>query len=429
MEFLDTSKKIKRIRKKLKMKQRELQDINITRAMISMIEIGKRKPSKENMISILDKFQKKAKELNIPFNLDLSYFLRNEKEDAQVYCFDILNGIVSIDEIVEIIEIANKYKLPNVLADAYLKLADKRFENLDYINSQVDYINAIENYKIIDVNDRIPYIYNMLGRCCINQTLNIQALNYFNIAYNYSVMYYDEDIKKKAIYNMALCNKKLGRIEEVLKYINIYIYQCDKEKDFLVYSYANILMANCYDSQGDFNKAIQVLIDLLEEVSDTTHPVLGSIYNNLGAIYCKQGEFEKSLQCLNLSQEIRTKKDIKNLSHTLLEKAILYTRQNHYKESISLLKSEIELSIKYNDFEYILKGYYKLIEIYKILKLDRDIEDGYMELLNFLTSSDLENHKEEIVRISVELLSIYLFQNKIQQSINILDVLRKLENK
>jgi len=427
MEFLEIGEKIKRTRKELNMKQRELQDTNITRAMISMIEIGKRKPSKENMESILKKFQKKAKELNIPFNLEPSYFLRNAIDDAQVYCSEILNSTDSIDEIINVIDIANEYKIFCVLADAYLKLADKRFENLDFINSQVEYLNALENNKDNNLNDKIPYIYNMLGRCCISQALNIQALNYFNLAYNYSVLHYDEDIKKKAIYNIALCNEKLGKIGDALKYIDVYISICDKQKDFLVYSYANIIKANCYDYQGDFNKAVQVLKELLEEFSDRTHPILGNIYNNLGAIYCKQGKFEKSLQCLNISQEIRTNKDIQNLSHTLTEKALLYIQQNRYEDSIPLLKSAIELSIKYNDLEYILKGYYKLIEIYKILKLDREIKDNYMNLLNLLIDSDSKNHKEEIVKISVELLRIYLSQNNIQQSNSILEILERIE--
>lgn len=429
MEFLEIGEKIKRTRKELNMKQRELEDVNITRALISMIEIGKRTPSKDNMENIIGKFQKKAKELNIPFNLKSSYFLRTAKEDAQIYCTKILSLTNSIDEIMSVIEIASKYRLSLILSDAYLKLADKRFEKLDYINSLVDYLNALENYKDINLKEKLPYIYNMLGRCSINQAQNIQALNYFNFAYHYSILYYDEEIKKKAIYNIALCNKKLGRIENVLKYIDIYLSMCDKDKDFLIYSYAIILKSNCYDSQGEVDRAVEVLNDLLEEFTDKTHPLIGNIYNNLGVLYCKQGNFEKSLQFFNISQEIRSKNDMQNLSHTLIEKSLLYIQQELYEDSISIIKSAIKLAKTYNDTEYILKGFNELIKIYKILKLDKEIEDTYVKILNLLINSCSENYKEEIIRISVELLRIFLLQNDIQQSNNILDMLEKIYGK
>ncbi|MFL0269178.1 helix-turn-helix domain-containing protein [Candidatus Clostridium radicumherbarum] len=423
MEFLEIRQKIKRTRKELNMKQKDFEDVNISRALISMIEIGKRKPSKENMESIIYKFKKKSKELNLEFNLDLSYFQSSAKDDAQVYCTGMLNRIISIDEIIAVIEIAKKYALALTLADAYLKLADIRFEKLDYANSQVDYINALVNYKNIDCKSKITYIYDMLGRCCINQAQNIQALNYFNFAYHYSLLYKDEEMKKKSIYNIALCHRKLDKIDDALKYIDIYISICDKEKDFLIYSYANILKANCYDCKGELISAIEVLNDLLEHTIDTKNLVFGYIYNNLGALYCKQGYFEKSLQCFNMSEEIRSEKDIQNLSHTLLEKSSVFIKQNLYEESITLIKSSIDLAIKYNDIEYILKGHYQLIKIYKTLKFDKEVKENYIRILNLLTDSGSKNYKDEIVKICVELLRIFLSEKDIQQSLKILDVL------
>lgn len=429
MEFLETGEKIKKTRKELNMKQRDFEDINITRALISMIEIGKRTPNKENMENIIIKFRKRARELNVPFNLESSYFLRSAKEEAEIYCTRILSDSVSMDEIIAVIEIANKYGLSRIVSDAYLKLGDKMYEDLDYINSQIDFHNALEIYKELNIKDKIPYIYNMLGRCCVNQAQYIQALNYLNFAYHYSALYCDEEIKKKAIYNIALCNRKLGNIEDTLKYIDIYISICDKEKDFLVYSYAIILKSNCYDFQGDVASAIKVLNYLVDEFRDKTHPLIGNIYNNLGVLYCKQGDLEKSLQCFNISEKIRLEKDMQNLSHTLIEKSLLYIQQELYVDSIPIIKSAIKLATTYNDIEYILKGHYELVKIYKILKLDKEIKDSYIQMLNLLMNSGSENHKEEITKVCVELLRIFLLQNDIQQSIKILDMLENLSKK
>jgi len=65
MKFLTTAEKLKATRKYLKMKQEDLVDKNLTRGLISMIEIGKREISNNVAMKIYEKFEQEAKRLNI----------------------------------------------------------------------------------------------------------------------------------------------------------------------------------------------------------------------------------------------------------------------------------------------------------------------------------------------------------------------------
>lgn len=266
----------------------------------------------------------------------------------------------------------------------------------------------------------------MLGRCCISQAHNGQAFNYFKFAYENSILYGEEEIKKKSIYNMALCNNKLGNIDEALKYVEKYIAVCDMEKDFLLYSYCIILKANCYYYKEDFNKAIEVLNNLLDHFNDRTHIIVGNIYNNLGVLYCKQGDFKKSRECFNISEDIRRNKDMKNLSHTFMEKSVLYTQQQRYEDSINLIKIAIELAERYNDMEYILKGHQELIKIYKLLNRRKEAKVSYTQILKLFTNKGTENYKDEAVKNSVELLRILLSEKDMENAMNILDILENI---
>jgi transcriptional regulator with XRE-family HTH domain len=119
MIFFTTGEKIKNLRKKLGMRQQELEDENLTRAFISMIETGKRGLSKDTARVIAEKINNKAIKLGMSLNIDEQYLLRSPGEDAEIYCMEKLNGIPTIDEIDVIIDIAKKYNLLKVEARAY----------------------------------------------------------------------------------------------------------------------------------------------------------------------------------------------------------------------------------------------------------------------------------------------------------------------
>jgi len=147
MKFLTNGEKLKNLRKYLKMKQEDLVDENLTRGLISMIEIGKREISNNVAIKIYNKFEQKAKILNIELEIDSNFLLRSPCEDAELYCLKKLNEINKDENIKEIIEIADMFNLLKVKAMAYSKLGELFFNKKDYNKAFINYNYAIDIFK------------------------------------------------------------------------------------------------------------------------------------------------------------------------------------------------------------------------------------------------------------------------------------------
>lgn len=99
MKFINPGEKIKETRKYLKMKQQDLQDEEISRGLISMIEIGQRSLNKDVATKIVQKFCTRAEDLGIKLELDVEYFLRTQKEDAELYSIKKLQQASSPNDI------------------------------------------------------------------------------------------------------------------------------------------------------------------------------------------------------------------------------------------------------------------------------------------------------------------------------------------
>jgi len=91
-------------------------------------------------------------------------------------------------------------------------------------------------------------------------------------------------------------------------------------------------------------------------------------------LYLQKDEFDESLKAFSKSETIRMENDESNLSHTIIDKSRVYIKKELYTEAIILTKLGIDLATRYNDNNYLLKGYYQLIEIYEKLDKNEDIE-------------------------------------------------------
>jgi transcriptional regulator with XRE-family HTH domain len=153
MKFLTNAEKLKLTRKYLKMKQVDLVDKNLTRGLISMIEIGKREISNDVALKVVEKFKQRAKALNFELKIDNGFLLRSPSEDAEFYCLEKLEEINQDTDIEKIIEIANKFNLLNVKAIAYGRLGEYYFNKTLYEKAFINYNNSIDIFKkIIDKN-------------------------------------------------------------------------------------------------------------------------------------------------------------------------------------------------------------------------------------------------------------------------------------
>ena len=412
MKFLTTSEKLKLTRKFLKMKQEDLVDENLTRGLISMIEIGKRELSKNVALKLIGKFQERANELNIEFKIDKDFLLRSPSEDAELYCLKKLKEVTNDKDIKEVLEIADKFNLSNVRAMGYSRLGEYYYNKKDYNEAFFNYNNSIDTFKSIKQNEAIPYLYLKIGHCKAILLQYAEALSAFYLSERYSIMYKDKKTEKRAIYNIAKCYMKLDKINLALENINKFLTLCNKE-DYDNYIYANILKANCYEVKKEFDASIEIYTSLLSEDIDCNNPVLGYIYNNLGLAYLNKDDFSNSLEYFDKAEQLRIKIDPANRCHTIIEKAGVFIKQGFYKDAIVLIEEGLKQAQSNMDYEYLIKGDYELIRIYELMNDVSNLKKIYFNIAYFLKIS---NKYSELVSIYTKLSIIYLDENNVEEA-------------
>jgi len=422
MIFLTTAEKLKSTRKYLKMKQEDLTDENITRGLISMIEIGKRDMSNNVAVKLVEKFKKRAKELDIILEIDNDFLLRSPSEDAELYCLKKLKEVTTNTDILEIIEISKKFDLLNIKAIAYSELGEYYFNNKNYNEAFLNYNNSIDIFKSISQNEKIPYIYLKIGLCQALLLNYSEALSFFNLSEQYAKIYKDKTILKRTIYNSAKCYVALKKIDIALKYIETFLTFCNKKEDYISYINANILKANCYETISNFNTAIQIYHNLLNENIDSNNASLGYIYNNLGLAYLNKNDFSNSLKYFNKAEKFRINTDTVNLSHTLIEKSGVFTKQALYRNAIELIESGLDLANSNSDYEYLIKGNYELIRIYESTNDYLSLKRAYLNTIDLLTNL---GKSIELVSIYSKLIIIYLDENNVEEAKKYLLMLQK----
>jgi len=413
MKFLTNAEKLKSTRKYLKLKQEDLVDENLTRGLISMIEIGKREISNKVALKLVEKFEQRAKELDIELKIDNGFLLRSPSEDAELFCLRKLKEINQDKDIKGILEIADKFNLLNIKAIGYSKLGDYYSNEINYDEAFINYNNALDIFKNIKQNETIPNIYLKIGYCKAKSLQYKEALSFFYISQRYSIIYNDKKIEKRATYDIAKCYMKLNKINLALENIEKFLSLCNKEEDYNGYIYANILKANCYEANKEFNTAIDIYDSLLIEDIDCNNPVLGYIYNNLGLAYLNKDDFNNSLEYFDKAEQLRIKIDSANLCHTIIEKSSVYIKQGFYKEAITFIESGLKQAEANMDYEYLIKGNYELVSIYEILNDNSSLKKTYLNIADFLK---ILNKCSELVSVYIKLSIIYLNENNIQDA-------------
>lgn len=422
MQFLTPGEKVKKIRKYLKISQRDLQDEYISRGLVSMVEIGKRELTNNVALRLAEKFKQKAKELNVKLELDKDYIMRSPSEDAEIYCLKKLEECNSIDNINEIYEIACQYDLTKIKAMFFTKKADLNLIKKQYSEAFINYNKAIIIYQNIKQYEMLPSLYCKIGYSKAEVAQYKDALAYFDISQFYLTLYKDIKVQQKVLYDAALCYKKINKYDIALEYINNFLF-CYKDKDYIYY-YANILKANCYEDTGQYDIAIEIYNCLYKELSNHNNSLLGYICNNLAIAYLKKSEFDKSLEYFNKSEVIRKSVDEKYLDHSLIEKSEVYIRKHNYAKAIKLIEQGLKYADSYNDYEYLLKGNYKLIQIYESINDNIKVKETYLVIIEILNQ---QNNFIELNSVYIKLSLIYLNENDIKNAKYYLSLSQKLK--
>lgn len=403
MIFLTQGEKIKKIRKELDMNQADIQDKNLTRAFISMIELGKRCLSRESARMITNKFNHRAKEIGINLNISEDYLLNSPKEDAELYCLNKLGENIIENEIKDIFLIADRYNIKSVKATAYEKLGDIKYKEKDYTMACINYSTSLDVYnEEVTRNKNIINIINKIGACKVKEMLYYEAIYYFNKVYEFAFKEGETLLQKKSIFNLASCYKKLEDFNKSIEHIDKFLLLEDKKEE--KYIDMCILKANCYTEMKEYEKALEIFNELANETNIST-PSLGKIYNNMGFIYLEKNMNIESLEYFNKSQKIRSENEDSLLCYTLIYKSIAFKNQGLNEEALMLASLGIEYAERENNYDALFIGYYKLGDIYLLLNDLEKLEEVYLKLLVLLEKA----HKNiEAVKVCNTLIKLYI---------------------
>ncbi|WP_291571882.1 helix-turn-helix transcriptional regulator [Clostridium sp. UBA4548] len=423
MEFLPQGKRIKKIRKQLRMKQDDFQDENMTRGYFGMIEVGTRRLNKKTAKFILEKLKARAEEIGIALNIDENYLLMSEEDEARSFCEDKLKRNPAEEEIKEVISISEKYSLKKIKAEAYRTLGDIRYKEFKFGEAFINYSESADVCKEINEAPLQCYVNNRLGMCKYNELDYEEALLYYNRARQSAAASKDSEVEMNSIFNMALSYKRLEMFDEAMKNIDLYLNMINGREDYNEkYVLANILKSNCFEFKGLIDEAIDILETLVENFKDIIKKDEAFIYSNIGLLYLQKDEFDESLKAFSKSETIRMENDESNLSHTIIDKSRVYIKKELYTEAIILTKLGIDLATRYNDNNYLLKGYYQLIEIYEKLDKNEDIEEVYYKIANIVEKG---NNFYEKLKVYLSLTEYYIKQNNMEEAIKYLQKSKK----
>lgn len=414
MDFLTPGQRLKKIRKELQMTQNDFIDDTMTRSYFGMIEVGKRNLNLSSAKLILGKLKARAKELNVEFNIDEAYLLMSKEEEARIYCINKMKNNPTEEDVLYIIDIASKYSLKDVEAEADKLLGDISYKQYKFLDAFIKYNNSLEICKEIGKIDIQCYLNNRLGMCKYNELDYIESLLYFNRAQQCSVTYKNEGVEINSIFNMALAYKKINKIDEAMKHIDLYLTKIDKRDDYVKkYSQANILKVNCLRELGRVDDAIVVLNDLLAKFEGLEKSIEANIYNNLGIFYLEKDDFDNSLKAFDISESIRLEHDKSRLSHTIIEKSNLYIQKELYTEAIILIKMGCDLAEAYNDYYYLLEAYYLLVDIYEKSHKYKDAEEIYFKIIKLVKE---KYNESELLKVYLKLTELYINQKDVEKA-------------
>lgn len=410
MNFLTTGEKIKSLRKKLGMRQQELEDINVTRAFISMIETGKRGLRKDTAKLIAEKLYRKAKSQGLHLAIDENYLLRTPSEDAEVYCYNKLNNFPTNDEIDVIMEIAKNYGLVKVEAMANKIIGDYSFREDKNTQAFMHYLISLDLYKETEERTVFSYLYYRLGLCKFNRLEYTDAISFFNRAEHYLAFCNNTGIEKDIIKNKALAYKNLNDYKEYQSYAERYLHLSDKIKDINQYAKAVIMKADSVYILGNDSKATSLIEEMFVEIGNFKGKLNWDIYLEIASLYLSMGFFERSLSYVQLAEDAVNNVDNIQLACAYLIKAKVYLVKNSNNEAILFCNKCLKLG---SDNEALMVECYNiLIHIYSLYNDFINLKNTYIKLLDIL--KDKESYKEEVLKLYSKLALLYLEQNDME---------------
>jgi tetratricopeptide (TPR) repeat protein len=386
--ILPPGEKLKRLRVYLDATQQDASNGKISRNLISYIEQGKTKLTKDTAAIIVENLTNLAQERKISVDFTAEYLMQSEMEQAEhlleknikrlleIFDGDIEKFEIEINKAKEILQTwditEKKAKIYEIGGDYYAK-------GYHHNESYIHYIISLENYIRIHDNLNVAKLYSKLGKSAYDSQNYKEVINLHNHALLIMKTCNIEEpgIMKRVLFNNALAYKQLKNYDKSLdcleelnrRFLDLNIGQ---QVDVLT------LKGNCYYEQGNYEAAKAKYEEIFEIIDRENNDQAGKMLAlvNLGRVYHKYGQTEKAIDCINDSIMIGLKANSVYCCDVYMELGDIYTdickydlAENAYIKALYKAKST-----KMKGWE--AKSYKKLLDTYIIR--DREI---YIEQL------------------------------------------------
>lgn len=293
-DSISPGENLKRIRKKLGLRQRDIVGAEITRNLISLIENGKSPMNYRIAQIVASNINRVSKERNLGVYINPKDIMDPKRIDAKKKCDEyieelkkyIQDNIYDLDEkyIKEIIDFLNQWKISEKKVEVYELLGDICYLNGDSKWEYVYLNKALENYYVLPVKNDIHILGRKLISSCINNERYNEAISLCNLDIMYGE-HLPKEFQATICYNKALAYKRIKNYDKALKLLDCIEKNYNKTNQHIL-SKSLILKGTCYYEKDENKQAIEIYKNILEIFGKNSEEA-GLAYSNIITIFRK----------------------------------------------------------------------------------------------------------------------------------------------
>ncbi|MGF7059373.1 tetratricopeptide repeat protein [Brassicibacter mesophilus] len=427
--ILPKSQKIKAIRKYLKINQQDLAGDRIDRSLISYIENGKTKLTRDTANIIALNLGKILRQKKLDFNVSGEYIFADESHQVGFLLDSYIDKLIKFKnsndesfkiELGKIEDILNEWDISSKKAKVFEIAGDYYYEKSLNEESKIYYLKSLENYSRLSDYNNMADINSKIARCALKKN-NYEEASYINMHVLYMIESNNIDnpiLEKRVLFNNALANVKLKRFEtgmEMLEKLKTKL----KDDEWPQYTEVLILQANIHIEKCENYEALNTFEQILTISKNTGNRESEAMANNnLGYIYRILNNYDKSIYYYAESLHIREKINSKFMLSTLVSLAETYfiNREKEYGQkylirALQIIKSKNDIPNKY-------KIYTSLLDIFmntNCTELEQIMYDDIIDLIK-------QNKKEQETQELIIKLCRYYIKHDIERVKNILEI-------
>jgi MinD-like ATPase involved in chromosome partitioning or flagellar assembly/lipopolysaccharide biosynthesis regulator YciM len=274
----------------------------------------------------------------------------------QKYTFDDESSVPIEEDYLNLFEALTKDDLTNKEIENFNNLRESELLIEEARNTQDSAIKIKLLKKSLELNKNAVDAYWLLSVIYNGLERYEKSIEYSDLAMDIEYSIYYDFVKSDGL-------KALGKINEAISILE------DTLKIHSTFYYSLTALGEIYYEKLNFKKALSYLLRLLEDTSTINDNEKAGVYNSIGSIYKRLGDFDKSFEYIYKSLELEPKKAISTL--TLAE---IYAELGNDQEFFKNLQLAFVFELTSKDFqkvvniEEIYKKYYNQTRFIELLK-------------------------------------------------------------